>query len=78
MIKSNLTRATVYLDQDIHKLLKMKAAQSSRSVSDLVNEAVRRDFAEDAQDLAAFEERVGEPTVTYEAMLKVLKADGKI
>jgi predicted transcriptional regulator len=71
-------RATIYLDPDLHKILRLKAVETSRSISDLVNEAVRHELSEDQQDLAVFEERVAEPTVSYEAMLKELKKDGKI
>ncbi|MDP2653081.1 MAG: CopG family transcriptional regulator [Candidatus Omnitrophota bacterium] len=71
-------RATVYLDSDLHRVLKLKAAETSRSVSDLVNEAVRHELSEDQEDLQAFADRVNEPTVSYEQLLKDLKRDGKI
>jgi len=71
-------RATIYLDSDLHRALKMKAAVSSRSVSDLVNDAVREALAQDEEDLKAFEDRSGEPLVAYEEMLGWLKADGKL
>jgi len=71
-------RATIYLDPNLHKILKIKSAETSRSISDLVNDAIRHELMEDNEDLAVFEERVKEPTVSYEALLKELKADGKI
>jgi len=71
-------RSTIYLDQDLHKALRLKAVETSRSVSDLVNEAVRESLAEDAEDLAAFEERVSEPLISYDEMVKKLKKDGRI
>lgn len=71
-------RATVYLDPDLHKALRLKAVETSRSVSDLVNDAIREALAEDAEDISAFEERAGEPLVSYEEMVKRLKKDGKI
>ena len=71
-------RATVYLDPDLHRVLKMKAAETSRSVSDLVNEAVRHELAEDQEDLVLFKERAKEKTVSYESLLKEFKANGKI
>ena len=77
MIKAS-KRATVYLEPDLHRILKLKAAETTRSVSDLVNEAVRHELLEDQQDLAAFRERAKEPTVSYEQMLKELKKHGKI
>ena len=71
-------RATIYLDPAIHRALKLKAVETSRSMSDLVNEAVREALAEDAEDLAAFEERRKEPLLSYDEMLKRLKKDGRI
>ncbi|MBN1870001.1 MAG: CopG family transcriptional regulator [Candidatus Omnitrophica bacterium] len=71
-------RATIYLDPDLHKILKFKAAETSRSVSDLVNDAVRHELTEDHEDLEAFKERASEQTISYEDLLKELKADGKI
>jgi plasmid stability protein len=71
-------RATVYLDPELHKALKLKAVETSRSVSDLVNDAIREALAEDAEDITAFEERVAEPLIGYDEMVKRLKKDGRI
>jgi plasmid stability protein len=71
-------RATVYRDPALHKALRLKAAETSRSVSDLVNAAVREALAEDAEDIAAFEERDGESLISYDEMVKKLKRDGRI
>ena len=71
-------RSTIYFDPQLHVALRLKAAHTHRSVSDIVNEAVRAALAEDQEDLAAFDERVSEPTMTYEALLDDLKAHGKI
>jgi predicted transcriptional regulator len=71
-------RATIYLDPALHQALRLKAASSNRTVSDLVNEAVRQSLREDQEDLAAFAERVAEPTISYEALLDDLKTHGKL
>jgi hypothetical protein len=71
-------RATVYFDPSLHKALQHKALETSRSLSDIVNAAVHSALAEDAEDLAAFEERVNEPLVSYEDVLKELKANGRL
>ena len=71
-------RSTIYLDPDLHRALRLKAVHTGRSMSDLVNETIRTAFREDEEDLAAFDERVKEPEMTYEALLKDLKAHGKI
>ncbi len=71
-------RATVYLKSDLHKALKLKAAETDRSVSDLINDAVRLSLLEDAEDLAAFEERAKEPNLAFEAVLKDLRRRGRL
>ena len=71
-------RSTIYFDPDLHKALRIKAAHSHRSLSDIVNDAVRLALREDQEDLAAFEERIAEPEISYEALLKDLKAHGKL
>jgi hypothetical protein len=71
-------RATVYFDPALHKAIRLKAAHTHRSVSDIVNDAVRLALREDQEDLAAFEDRVAEPVISYEALLKDLKAHGKL
>ena len=71
-------RATIYFDPSLHKALRLKAVETSRSVSELVNEAVREALSEDADDLLAFEERADEVLIGYEEMVKRLKKDGRI
>jgi plasmid stability protein len=71
-------RSTIYLEPDLHQALRLKAAATERSVSDLVNEAVRSALAEDEEDLRAFSERAGEPLIAYEEALEYLKRDGKL
>ena len=71
-------RATVYFDPLLHKALKLKSVETSKSISDLVNEAVREALAEDAEDLAAFEQRADEALISYDEMVKRLKKDGRI
>ena len=76
---STLTkRATVYLDPVLHKALRLQSVETSRSVSELINDAVRGELAEDARDLAMFDERAHEPTVDFEDFVKGLKRDGTI
>jgi len=71
-------RATIYLEQELHTALKVKAAHTERTMSDLVNDAVRESLREDQEDLQAFADRAREPVMTYEALLADLKAHGKI
>ena len=71
-------RATVYFDPALHRALRVKAAETDRSLSDLVNEAVRLSLAEDAEDLAAFEDRAVEPDLRFEDVVKDLKRSGSI
>ena len=71
-------RATVYLDPEIHRALRLKAAVSDRSISDLVNDAVRQNLSEDAEDLAAQRARAKEPSLDLEEVLKDMRRRGKI
>ena len=71
-------RSTIYLDPALHQALRFKAIETSRSMSEIINEAVREALVEDANDLTAFEERANEPLISYEQMVKRLKKDGRI
>ncbi len=71
-------RSTIYFEPEIHHALRIKAANSHLSVSEVVNEAVRLALREDEEDLSAFEERANEPNMSYEELLKDLKTHGKL
>lgn len=71
-------RATIYLEPDIHKLLKLKAAETSSSISEIVNDLLRVEFLEDAEDIQSIKERINEPTISYETLLKELKDEGRL
>lgn len=71
-------RATVYLDPEIHRALRLKAAASDRSISDMVNEAVKQTLAEDAVDLAAFADRRREPALDFAQFVQTLRRRGKV
>ena len=77
-MKTAMKRATVYFDSQIHRALRLKAAETDKSISELVNDAVRLNLAEDAEDLAAFEERMNEPNLAFEDVLKDLRKRGKL
>ena len=74
-------RSTIYFDPNMHKALRLKAAQENRSVSDIVNEAVSllaAEAAEDAEDIADFDARIKEPSMDYSSFVSDLKNDGII
>jgi hypothetical protein len=71
-------RATVYFEEPVHKALRLKAAETDQSVSDLVNAAVRRALSEDAEDLAAFREGAGEPALAFEDLVRDMKRRGEL
>ncbi|MCR4300602.1 MAG: hypothetical protein NUV51_03255 [Sulfuricaulis sp.] len=77
-MNANPKRATVYFDSELHRALRLKAAEMDRSLSDLVNEAVQLSLADDAEDLAAFKQRSREPNLPFEDVVKDLKRRGKI
>ena len=69
-------RTTIYLDPELHKALRLKAAANSKSVTELINDAVRESLAEDAEDMEAFTVREKEPLISYDEMVRRLKKDG--
>ncbi|HOW86224.1 MAG TPA: CopG family transcriptional regulator [Candidatus Aminicenantes bacterium] len=71
-------RVTIYLKPEFHRALKVKAAETEYSISDLVNSAVKRALLEDAVDLEAFEKRAGEPLLAFEDVVRDLKRHGKL
>lgn len=77
-MKTSAKRATIYLDEELHRALRMKAATTSKTISELVNDAVRYSMAEDEADLSAYRERINEAAVSYEQFVKDLKKRGRI
>ena len=71
-------RTTVYLEDSLHQALRVKAAVSNRSISELINEMIRDRLAEDAEDLQAFRDREAESVMSYEALLQDLQVNGKL
>ncbi len=77
-MKTNTKRTTIYLDPLMHQALRIKAAETEHTMSELVAEAIKLSLAEDAADIAAFDERRKEPSLAFDDVLKRLKANGKI
>jgi len=75
---SSARRATVYLDPELHRALRVKAAETDQSISDLVNSAVRQTLTEDVEDLATYRARAKEPNLDFESVLKDLRRRGKL
>jgi len=73
-----IKRATVYLEPELHKALRLKSVETSRSMSELVNDAIRDELSADAEDLAMFRIRKDEPIIAFEDFVNELKRDGKI
>ena len=71
-------RSTIYFEPSVHKALRIKAAEESRSISDIIHEAVSLLASEDAEDIADFDARIGEPNIGYAEFVHSLKADGII
>ena len=78
MSTTKAVRSTVYLEPELHRALRLKAAHSHRSMSGLVNEALRQSLREDQEDLAAVRSRARGTTLGYEEFLAKLKANGAI
>ncbi len=75
-MKTELKRATIYLDPKLHRALKIKAAQIDKTISELVNIAIKQSLGEDLEDLSAFKERKDEPNLDFQDVLKELKGSG--
>ena len=73
-----MKRATIYLEEDIHKALKLRSAETDISVSELVNDAVKGALTEDLDDLEAFRERASEGTMDFETFVRGLRVNGRI
>lgn len=71
-----LKRATIYLEPRLHKALRLKAAETDRTISDIVSRAIQESLSEDAEDLAAFDQRAQEPDLPFEKVLKDMKRRG--
>lgn len=78
MSETTQKRATVYFDPFLHRALRLKAAETDRSISELVNEAVKASLAEDADDIEAFEIREKEVDYSFANVVKDLKRRGKL
>jgi len=66
-------RTTVYLNPQLYRALKIKAATVNRRVSELINDAVRMALREDALDEEAFRKRLNEPSRAFSEVLRELK-----
>ena len=71
-------RATIYFDAHVHRALRMRAAACNRSISEMVNEAVRITLAEDVDDLRDVESRHAEPSTNFEDFVANLRESGRI
>ena len=71
-------RATVYFEADVHRALRLKAAASDRSISDMVNDAVKVALAEDAEDSVAFFNRKDEKSLSFDTFVQRLRRRGRI
>lgn len=71
-------RATVYFEPDVHRALRLRAAANDRSISDMVNDAVKASLAQDAEDLEAFDRRRSERSVSFDTFVRGMKRRGRL
>ena len=71
-------RATIYFDAEVHRALRLRAAACNRSISDMVNEAVRMTLAEDADDLKDAYQRQAELSYSFEDFVTSLRNSGRL
>lgn len=77
-MEAKTKRTTIYVEQRLHKALRLKAAELDTSMSDIVNDALRHAFVDDAEDLTDVKKRAGEKTVSFEEFVTGLRASGQI
>jgi len=73
-----MSKATLYLEEPIHRALRLKAAETNQSMSELVNDALKASLQEDLEDIIDWRDRKDDETVGYEAFIEMLKQDGTI
>jgi plasmid stability protein len=71
-------RATIYLEPEVHKALRLRAAASDQSISTMVNDAVKAALAEDVEDLESFSGRKAEKAVSFESFVRGMKRRGRL
>lgn len=77
-MKTHIKRTTIYLDSDVHRALRIKAAETEHSMSEVIEDAIKVSLTEDSIDLATFEQRKDEPSMAFENIVKKLRKNGKI
>jgi predicted transcriptional regulator len=77
-MKTMSKRTTIYIDPEIHRALRIKSAEMDSSISELIEKAIKISLAEDAIDLAAYQERKHEPRLSFEEVVKKLRKNGQI
>jgi len=75
---TNTKRSTIYLEENLHKALRLKAAELEASMSEIVNDALRAIFEEDAEDLIDIQKRKAEKSVSFDDFVTELKASGQL
>ena len=71
-----MTKSTLYLEDSVHQALRLKAAETKQSMSELVNDALKASLQEDLEDIKSWRERKDEEAYGYEEFVELLKKDG--
>mgnify|MGYP001286181745 FL=1 len=71
-----MTKSTLYLEDSVHQALRLKAAETKQSMSELVNDALKASLQEDLEDIKSWRARKDEETYGYEEFVELLKKDG--
>lgn len=77
-MKTRAKHATVHFDAGLYRQLRLKAAETDQSISDLVNDAVRAALAEDAYDVDTFAARIVEADFPFEDAVRNLQLRGAL
>ncbi len=69
-------RTTLTFNDELFRALKIRAAEADETISKYVEDAVKYQLLEDAEDLEALEKTKNEPVYDFDELVKKFKAEG--
>lgn len=75
-MRKEAQRTTITFEPEVHRALRIRAAETSRSMSDLVNQAVSFSLAGEEEHPAGCYEGKSEAQISVDKMVAQFKKDG--
>lgn len=69
-------RTTLTINDEIFRALKIRAAESDETISKYVEDAIKYQLLEDAEDIEDARKRQDEPEYPFEDLVKKFKSEG--